>query len=71
MPYLVKHLQFDSFPVELDCSDFEVHPNCGNVRLCVGIVRKPKRISGFRIQFDPQRILYRLYDSAVHFLVCW
>ena len=46
-----QHLQFDSFPVQLDCSDFEVDPNCGNVRLCVGIVRKPKRISGFEIEF--------------------
>ena len=37
----VPNLQFDGFSVQLDSSDFEINPNCGNVRLCVGIVGEP------------------------------
>ena len=42
----IPDLQLDGLPLQLDCPDLEVHADRGDVRLGVGVVRKPEQQAG-------------------------
>ena len=46
LPSSVPDLEFDRLSVQLNGADLEVHANCTDVGLCVGVVSKTKQEAG-------------------------